>query len=109
MSGEIVMVLKNGKIYAGDTYRYNHYTRQFELLNYVVPVAIRPDEIQEIRAGKISENSADDRGLKRGQVMMDKTCRNCGKTFTDYREFKEHIKECNKRITIGDIMKGKVV
>ena len=40
---------------------------------------------------------------------MGKTCRNCGKSFADYREFKEHIKECNNRITIGDIMKGKVV
>ena len=37
---------------------------------------------------------------------MNKTCRNCGKVFTDYRKFKEHIKECNNnRITIGDIMK----
>jgi len=27
----------------------------------VVAVAISPDEIQEIRAGKISENSVDDR------------------------------------------------
>lgn len=61
MSGEIVIVTKNGNVYAGDEYRYNHYTREFELLNFVVAVAISPDEIQEIRAGKISENSVDDR------------------------------------------------
>ena len=61
MSGEIVIVTKNGNVYAGDEYRYNHYTREFELMSFVVAVAISPDEIQEIRAGKISENSVDDR------------------------------------------------
>ena len=40
---------------------------------------------------------------------MNKVCRNCGKTFTDYKKFKEHIKECNKdRITIGDMIKEQV-
>ena len=62
MSREIVMVLKTGETYAGDGYRYYHHTNQFELLNYVVLVAvIMPDEIKEIRVGKISENSVDDR------------------------------------------------
>ena len=62
MSREIVIVMKNGKIYAGDEYRFNHYTRQFELHNYVVLVAsITPNEILEIRTGKISENNVDDR------------------------------------------------
>ena len=61
MSREIVMALKNGEVYAGDTYRYNHFTREFELTNFTVVVAsIRPDEIQEIRTGKISVNSVDD-------------------------------------------------
>ena len=61
MSREIVMVLKNGKIYAGDTYRFNHFTREFELTNFTVLVAaLRPDEIHEIKVGKISENSIDD-------------------------------------------------
>ena len=40
---------------------------------------------------------------------MNKTCRNCGKSFSDYREFKTHIKECNEnRVTIGDLMRGKI-
>lgn len=60
MSREIVIVTKNGKMYAGDDYRYNDFTRQFELLNDAMLVAaIRPDEIQELRVGKISENSVD--------------------------------------------------
>jgi hypothetical protein len=37
---------------------------------------------------------------------MIKTCRNCDKSFTDYGEFKRHIKECNDRITIGDQNEG---
>ena len=62
MSREIVIVTKNGNVYAGDEYRYNHHTRQFELHNYVVLVAsITPNEILEIRTGKISENNIDDR------------------------------------------------
>lgn len=39
--------------------------------------------------------------------MYNKTCRNCGKTFKNYKQFKLHIEECNKdRITIGDVIKG---
>lgn len=65
MSREIVIVTKNGKVYAGDEYRFNHYTRQFELHNYVVLVAsITPDEIKEIKVGKVSENNIDDRGIE---------------------------------------------
>jgi hypothetical protein len=38
--------------------------------------------------------------------MPKKACRNCNKSFHDYKEFKIHIKECNEsRMTIGDIMK----
>ena len=40
---------------------------------------------------------------------MIKTCRNCSKSFLDYKTFKAHIKECNEnRITIGDVIKGEV-
>ena len=40
---------------------------------------------------------------------MNKKCRNCGNSFSDYRELKIHIKECNaNRITIGDLMRGKI-
>ena len=40
---------------------------------------------------------------------MIKTCRNCSKSFLDYKTFKAQIKECNKnRITIGDTIKGEV-
>ena len=38
--------------------------------------------------------------------MDEKTCRNCGKIFTNYKKFKIHIKECNNdRMNIGDSMK----
>ena len=38
--------------------------------------------------------------------METKNCRNCGKIFVNYKEFKQHIKDCNKdRMTIGDIVK----
>ena len=41
--------------------------------------------------------------------MPKKTCRNCNKSFSDYKDFKIHIKKCNEnRITIGDIMKEDV-
>jgi hypothetical protein len=34
-----------------------------------------------------------------------KQCRNCDRTFDDYRKFKEHIRECRKnRFTIGDMV-----
>lgn len=36
--------------------------------------------------------------------MSNKVCRNCDRTFSDYKQFKEHLKECNEnRITIGDV------
>ena len=36
--------------------------------------------------------------------MHNKKCRNCGKPFPDYKQFKAHTKECNEnRITIGDV------
>ena len=41
--------------------------------------------------------------------MPKKTCRNCNKSFSDYKDFKIHIKKCNEnRITIGDILKDGV-
>ena len=37
---------------------------------------------------------------------MEKTCRNCGKIFVNYKKFKQHIKDCNKdRMTNGDVVK----
>ncbi|EQB64424.1 MAG: hypothetical protein AMDU3_IPLC00004G0002 [Thermoplasmatales archaeon I-plasma] len=34
-----------------------------------------------------------------------KRCRNCDRSFEDYQEFKEHIRECNRnKLTIGDLV-----
>jgi hypothetical protein len=67
MSKEIIIVLKDGMKYAGNEYRYNHYKRRFELLNDVcIAGAFPPDQIREIRTGKISENSEDDRDKEAG-------------------------------------------
>jgi hypothetical protein len=60
MSKEIVVVLKNGQTVKGDTYRYNHFTKYFELLNHTTLVArFPPEEIKEIKTGEISANSMD--------------------------------------------------
>ena len=61
MSKEIVFELKYGGIvYAGDTYRYNHFTKRFELLNGVIKVAeFHPSEVLRMKVGKISESHMD--------------------------------------------------
>ena len=63
MSKEIVIVLKNGETVMGDEYRYNHFTRSFELINHTRLVSeVAPEEIREMRTGKISSHSMDDTG-----------------------------------------------
>ncbi len=60
MSKEIVIVLKNGKTVAGDEYIYNHVSKRFELHDSTsVAGTFLPEEIKEIKTGKISKNSMD--------------------------------------------------
>ena len=62
MSKEIVVVLKDGRTYAGNDLSFNHFTRQFELKNFVgIAGVFPPDEIKKIKTGKISRNTCDDR------------------------------------------------
>ena len=44
MSNKIVLTLKNGKVFSGDTYRYNDFTQRFKLLNFVSGIEINPEE-----------------------------------------------------------------
>jgi hypothetical protein len=62
MSKEIVLTLKNGKIFRGDEYNYNHFSKCFELSNFTTSIQIDPDEIKKISKGHISENSCDNTG-----------------------------------------------
>ena len=60
MSKEIVLTLKNGEVYRGQEYRYNHFTKHFELLNSSHAIIINPNKIKSIAKGKISKYSCDD-------------------------------------------------
>lgn len=60
MSKEIVLTLKNGEVFKGDEYRYNHFSNRYELLNDNTSIEIDISEIKAITKGKISKGSHDD-------------------------------------------------
>lgn len=62
MSQEIILTMKNGQVFKGDEFRYNHFTKCFELCNFTTGIEIDIDEIKSITKGEISPNSRDNMG-----------------------------------------------